>query len=169
MGIELEHARVHAAYLYGGVFDMGTYEGVPVAAVACLYPCHVHLHQGRAAPLACLQHYDAYRLASQALGLEHGGDTALRGVEHKRAFAAVHLVLYVYGDGAPVLKVVAEAQPLPGFQVGFRQWVSWVIEHCPWQMANVAAKAGDCNGGPVAAASQACNGVVWAVQGLTAP
>lgn len=81
------------------------------------------------APLARFEQYHAQRAPGRTVGLEHGGEPALRGVEHERLECSARLVLYAGACGAPVLEVVAAPQLLPLGGVGSRSLVCRVGKH----------------------------------------
>lgn len=102
---------------------------MPVAPVARLYPGHVYLYESGAAPLASLEHDDTDGVAGQAVGLHHGGDASLRGVENEGYVGAEGLVLDDAALGAPVLEVVPAAQASPGGSVVLHEDVFGVLGH----------------------------------------
>ena len=82
-------------------------EAVPSLVVHYLQPCHVDLHQCGAAPLACLEHDEAYGLCCRAHRFKPGKHSALWHVQGEWNVARSGLVLYGDALAAPKLEVVA--------------------------------------------------------------
>lgn len=99
---------------------MCCYQRVPSAAVAYLYPCHIYLHQGAAAPLACLEQNHTQRTAGAPIAFENSGDASLGAVEHEGLEHSGGLVAYGDTACAPVLEVAATSRldPCLGITLG---------------------------------------------------
>ena len=141
---------------------MSAHDAVAMLVVDDLHPSHIHLRERAAAPLACLEHNQAYGLPRQAHILEHGKHAPLRRVEHQAAVAASDFVLHRHAGGAPVFKVVVEAQPV-------ERLVAHVVaderSHCFGHQKLLAATV---YGNALAVASNARNRVVGASQSFVA-
>ena len=92
---------------------MGANHAVPVAAVHQLYPGHVNLYEGGAAPLAGLEEDEADGAVVCAHRLEHAQDAALRAVEPEGDVVGAQLVFDAHEAEGPELEIVTDAQPYP--------------------------------------------------------
>ena len=122
---------------------MAADEGVPVAALSGLNPGHVHLHEGGATPLACLEEDEAYGAAGEAVVFEHGEDLALGRVEGEGYDVTGEFVLDADAAHGPVFEVVAAAQALPGVEVAPGGRVFRVGGHCLRYECGASARGGD--------------------------
>ena len=89
---------------------MGADQGVPAAAVDDLNPGEIDLNEGRAAPLARLEHDEAQGASGTAFGFEDGREASLRPVESERNVARGDLIGDHHTGGSPEGEVISETE-----------------------------------------------------------
>ena len=113
VGVVGQQFAVHAFDVGRRLLDVGAYHAVPVAPVYQLYPGHVDLYKGGAAPLAGFEQDEANGAVGGAHGFEHAQYAALRPVEPEGYVVGPQFVLDAHETVCPEFEVVANAHPYP--------------------------------------------------------